>query len=186
MIIQGSLTTGLGNRYVLSRYRASVLLLIPISFSFVLASTQELHEKIAQLATRVRQLEDSLRVSHSQLSTDQHPLLTEELLKIKAPLQRDTSQQKSPTTPVKEEENNDEVSASGSLVIGESGKTKYYGQTASSWVCMSSPTSSESCLLTFVHSVIPRSTSDVYFWRWIYSQFDRTSWRRRTNPITVY
>src|SRR5882757_3322925 len=31
--------------------------------SFVLASTQELHEKISELATRVRELEDALRTS---------------------------------------------------------------------------------------------------------------------------
>ena len=105
-----------------------------ISLSFVLASTQELHEKIAQLATRVRELEDGLRGSHSLLSNEQHPLLAEELLKIKAPLQRDMTHHKASTAPaVKEEENNDAVDASGSLVIGES-KAKFYGQTASSWV----------------------------------------------------
>ncbi|KAF9523061.1 fungal-specific transcription factor domain-containing protein [Crepidotus variabilis] len=111
----GSLTTGLGNR-------------------FVLASTQELHEKISELATRVRELEDALRSSHSQLSTDQHPLLTEELLKIKAPLQRDVAHTKTVNSDaVKEEENNpDVVDAFGSLSIGLSGKTKYYGQTANS------------------------------------------------------
>lgn len=101
----------------------------------MLASTQELHEKIAQLATRVRHLEDGLRVSHGQLSSENHPLLAEELLKIKAPLQRDTTRQKTPSAPaVKEEENSDGVEASGSLVIGESGKNKFYGQTASSSV----------------------------------------------------
>lgn len=105
-----------------------------IYFSFVLASTQELHEKIAQLATRVRELEDGLRGSHSLVSNEQHPLLAEELLKIKAPLQRDMSHHKTSTAPaVKEEENNDAVDASGSLVISES-KAKFYGQTASSWV----------------------------------------------------
>ena len=134
------------------------------SNSFVLASTQELHEKIAQLATRVRQLEDSLRASHSQLSTEQHPLLTEELLKIKAPLQRDTSQPKSPSAPaVKEEDNNDEVGASGSLVIGESGKAKFYGQTASSWVRINSLVPIVPPDLWFILSVIPRSTSGRLF-----------------------
>ncbi|KAF8899636.1 fungal-specific transcription factor domain-containing protein [Gymnopilus junonius] len=111
----GSLTTGQGNR-------------------FVLASTQELHEKISELANRVRQLEDALRASHSHLSSEPHPLLSEELLKIKAPLQRDVATLKSSPTTVKEEEHNpDVVDAFGSLSIALSGKTKYYGQTANSW-----------------------------------------------------
>ncbi|KAH9479629.1 putative transcriptional regulatory protein C1F7.11c [Psilocybe cubensis] len=111
----GSLTTGQGNR-------------------FVLASTQELHEKISELATRVRELEDALRASHSHLSTEPHPLLSEELLKIKAPLQRDINSIKpSAAVTVKEEEQNpDVVDAFGSLSIALSGKTKYFGQTANS------------------------------------------------------
>jgi len=106
-------------------------------FSFVLASTQELHEKISELATRVRELEDALRASHAHLTTEQHPLLSEDLLKIKAPLQRDASQAKSTSsTSIKEEEPNpDVVDAFGSLSIGLSGKTQYYGQIANSWVC---------------------------------------------------
>ncbi|KAG5721791.1 hypothetical protein E4T56_gene1670, partial [Termitomyces sp. T112] len=83
----GSLTTGQGNR-------------------FVLASTQELHEKIYELANRVRQLEDGLRIAHFQLSpTEVHPLLTEELLRIKAPLQREPATMRNQSAhAVKEEE----------------------------------------------------------------------------------
>ncbi|KAF5362179.1 hypothetical protein D9756_002569 [Leucocoprinus leucothites] len=112
----GSLTTGQGNR-------------------FVLASTQELHEKINELANRVRQLEDALRSSHSQLSTEQHPLLSDELLKIKAPLQREPSTARNGNTfAVKEEETNpDVVDAFGSLSINLSGKSRYYGHIANSW-----------------------------------------------------
>lgn len=147
-----------------------------ISFSFVLASTQELHEKIAQLATRVRQLEDALRMSHSQLSDELHPLLTEDLLKIKAPLQRDVSHQKTPSAPpVKEDDNADTVDASGSLVIGESGKAKFYGQTASSWVRMSSLVSIfPPDLYPFL--VIPRSPSTSFWMLWsIHPLSDRTN-----------
>ncbi|KAG6841089.1 hypothetical protein C0991_001997 [Blastosporella zonata] len=112
----GSLTTGQGNR-------------------FVLASTQELHEKISELATRVRQLEDALRTSHSHLSIEQHPLLTEDLLRIKAPLQREPALNRNSTAPtVKEEEQNaDVVDAFGTLSISISGRTKYFGTTANSW-----------------------------------------------------
>ncbi|GLB43439.1 putative fungal specific transcription factor [Lyophyllum shimeji] len=112
----GALTTGQGNR-------------------FVLASTQELHEKISELATRVRQLEDALRTAHAHLSSEQHPLLAEELLRIKAPLQREPAPNRNPhANPVKEEEQNpDIVDAFGSLAISMSGRAKYYGHTANSW-----------------------------------------------------
>ncbi|KAG7443621.1 uncharacterized protein BT62DRAFT_934859 [Guyanagaster necrorhizus] len=112
----GSLTTGQGNR-------------------FVLASTQELHEKISELANRVRELEDALRSSHGRLSSDTHPLLSEELLRIKAPLQREPpSMRNTDTSSQKEEETNpDVVDAFGSLSLSLSGGAKYYGQIANSW-----------------------------------------------------
>ncbi|KAG5645724.1 hypothetical protein DXG03_005419 [Asterophora parasitica] len=102
---------------------------------FVLASTQELHEKISELATRVRQLEDALRASHSHLTSEQHPLLSDELLKIKAPLQREAAPHRDPhNNPVKEEETAaDVVDAFGSLSVSVSGQAKYFGQTAGSW-----------------------------------------------------
>ncbi|KAJ3568149.1 hypothetical protein NP233_g5908 [Leucocoprinus birnbaumii] len=111
----GSLTTGQGNR-------------------FVLASTTELHEKITELANRVRSLEDGLRTSHSQLSAEPHPLLSDELLKIKAPLQREPAGQRNGGSfAVKEEEGNpDVVDAFGSLSINLSGKSRYYGHIANS------------------------------------------------------
>ncbi|KAF8630741.1 hypothetical protein AX17_005336 [Amanita inopinata Kibby_2008] len=108
----GSLTTGQGNR-------------------FVLASTQELHEKISELSQRVRDLEDALRAVHSQISPDSHPLLSEELLKIKAPLQRELPANKSATQ--KNDEDDNIVDAFGSLSISVSGHAKYYGITANSW-----------------------------------------------------
>ena len=55
----------------------------------ILANTSELHEHIAALCARVRQLEDALHDAHGQLSRDQHPLLTDELLQVKRPLERE-------------------------------------------------------------------------------------------------
>jgi hypothetical protein len=98
----------------------------------VLASTTELHEKISELSNRVRELEDSLRNSHSQLSTDPHPLLSDELLRIKAPLQREPSGSQS-SAPKEEDQNPDVVDAFGSLSISISGRAKYFGSTANSW-----------------------------------------------------
>ena len=102
-----------------------------------MASTTELHEKISELSTRVRDLEDSLRSSYSQISSEPHPLLSEDLLRIKAPLQREPSSNRTPSgSSTKEEEqgNPDVVDAFGSLSISLSGKAKYFGSTANSWV----------------------------------------------------
>ncbi|KAI0255791.1 fungal-specific transcription factor domain-containing protein [Lactifluus subvellereus] len=111
----GSLTTGQGNR-------------------FVLASTQELHEKITELCSRVRDLEDGLRTSHSQNSSEPHPLLSEELLRIKAPLQREAPSRNPTTINQQEEENNpDVIDSFGTIAINGSGHTSYYGQFANSW-----------------------------------------------------
>ncbi|KAJ8522709.1 hypothetical protein ONZ45_g713 [Pleurotus djamor] len=72
----------------------------------------------------------TLRTDH-----EPHPLLNEELLKIKAPLQREVPTQRNGALDrTKEEENNpDVVDAFGSLHIGSEGRTKYYGQIASSY-----------------------------------------------------
>ncbi|KAI0272650.1 fungal-specific transcription factor domain-containing protein [Gloeopeniophorella convolvens] len=111
----GSLTTGQGNR-------------------FVLASTQELHEKITELCARVRELEDGLRVANDKNSSDPHPLLSEELLLVKAPLQREAPPRNPITINQQEEENNpDVVDSFGTLAIKPSGHTNYFGQFANSW-----------------------------------------------------
>lgn len=112
----GSLTTGQGNR-------------------FVLASTTELHDKISELCNRVRQLEDGLRHSHSMVSTESHPLLSEELLQIKAPLQREPpSLRNVPKNEIKQEDQNGEVvDAFGSLSINAAGGANYHGSIANSW-----------------------------------------------------
>jgi hypothetical protein len=103
---------------------------------FVLASTQELHEKISELCQRVRDLEDALRTSHFQVSTERHPLLADDLLQIKSPLQREPpSNRNMPRCEAKEEEQNGEVvDAFGSLSINASGGAKYFGSIANSWV----------------------------------------------------
>ncbi|KAJ3827826.1 fungal-specific transcription factor domain-containing protein [Lentinula raphanica] len=108
----GSLTTGKGNR-------------------FVLANTEDLHDKISQLATRVRQLEDALAHSHRISSSQPHPLLSDELLQIKRPLERERTD----GTPTKEKkpDTNDTIDAMGSLSISERGRSTFFGQTANSW-----------------------------------------------------
>lgn len=131
----GSLTTGQGNRYVPKSRGSSVSVPHFIIHRFVLATTQELHEKITELCSRVRDLEDALRASHSQNSTKPHPLLTDELLRVKAPLQRESPPINPTTINQQEEENNpDVIDSFGTLAINRSGHTNYYGQFANSWV----------------------------------------------------
>jgi hypothetical protein len=102
---------------------------------FVLASTQELHEKITELCSRTRDLEDALRTSHSSNSSGAHPLLSEELLAVKAPLQRDAPPRNPTTVHQEEEENNpDVIDSFGTLAISGAGHTSYHSQFANSWV----------------------------------------------------
>jgi hypothetical protein len=102
---------------------------------FVLASTQELHEKITELCSRTRDLEDALRASHSHNSSDTHPLLSEELLRVKAPLQRDAPPRNPTIVNQEEEENNpDVIDSFGTLAINGAGHTSYHSQFANSWV----------------------------------------------------
>lgn len=56
---------------------------------FVLANTEVLHEKIQLLSNRVRQLEDALQEAHAFRTSEQHPLLSHELMQIKRPLERE-------------------------------------------------------------------------------------------------
>ncbi|KAL6303466.1 hypothetical protein BKA93DRAFT_734813 [Sparassis latifolia] len=61
---EGSLTGGKGSR-------------------FILANTEQLHEKIKAMSERIRNLEDALQSMHAQYSPEVHPLLRPELLLIK-------------------------------------------------------------------------------------------------------
>ncbi|KAF8182616.1 hypothetical protein BJ912DRAFT_928505 [Pholiota molesta] len=60
----GALTSGRGSR-------------------FILAGAEQLHDKIFELGDRVRQLEEALEVERSLNSTEPHPLLAPDLLRIK-------------------------------------------------------------------------------------------------------
>ncbi|KJA18056.1 hypothetical protein HYPSUDRAFT_45638 [Hypholoma sublateritium FD-334 SS-4] len=118
---EGSLTTGKGNR-------------------FVLANTEALHEKITTLASRVRQLEDSLADSHARTSHTPHPLLSPELLQIKRPLERERLD-----VPHIEEkpETDDNIDSMGSLSISNDGRSTFFGQTANSWYLLQNEEGSE-------------------------------------------
>jgi hypothetical protein len=82
---------------------------------FVLANTEALHEKIAELANRVRQLEDALAQSHASSSSEPHPLLSDDLLKIKRPLERERLE--IPARTEQKIDTNDDTNALGSLCV---------------------------------------------------------------------
>ena len=111
---------------------------------FVLASTQDLHEKINQLANRVRELEDALRTSHALHSLESHPLLSEDLLRIKAPIQRENLINTGAPNGSSDEPGADVVDSFGSLAISDTGRTNYFGQATSSWVSVR-PCRTSSC-----------------------------------------
>ncbi|KAF8801279.1 hypothetical protein BYT27DRAFT_7235766 [Phlegmacium glaucopus] len=117
----GSLTTGKGNR-------------------FVLANTEALHEKINLLANRVRHLEDGLAEAHSLTSHHPHPLLREDLLQIKRPLERERLD----VPPVEEKPDiGDSIDSLGSLSISQDGRSTFFGQTANSWYLLQNEGSSD-------------------------------------------
>ncbi|KAF4610477.1 hypothetical protein D9613_006768 [Agrocybe pediades] len=118
---EGSLTTGKGNR-------------------FVLANTEALHEKITILANRVRHLEDGLAAAHALTSHQPHPLLSDELLQIKRPLERERLD----VPPSEEKQESEEnIDSLGSLSISNDGRSTFFGRTASSWHLLQNEEGSE-------------------------------------------
>ena len=57
--------------------------------SFILAHTEVPHDKIEVLSNHVRVLEDALAEAHATYSDERHPLLSDKLLQIKRPLERE-------------------------------------------------------------------------------------------------
>ncbi|EKM81689.1 hypothetical protein AGABI1DRAFT_36639 [Agaricus bisporus var. burnettii JB137-S8] len=105
----GLLTTGQGNR-------------------FVVATTEELHEKNQQLSYRIRDLEEALQTLHSERSTVPHPLLSEALLRIKTPLQREPLPPRSSNTFIL----GDVTGPQGSMSVHDPRVSRYHGGTANS------------------------------------------------------
>jgi len=81
--------------------------------SFVLANTEVLHEKIHDLSSRVRILEDALADAHACYSDQPHPLLSQELLQIKYPLERESTDTVIPRD--EKQDQPDTIDALGSL-----------------------------------------------------------------------
>jgi hypothetical protein len=87
---------------------------------FVLADTEKLHLKMAEMAQRIRQLEDALAILQAEISNESHHLLRDELLSVKYGLEI----QKDAT----ENEGDEEVLDSlGTLTINGHGEATYFG-----------------------------------------------------------
>lgn len=110
----------------------------------MLANTEAYHEKISEMSERIRQLEDGLAEVHQDIP---HPLLREDLLLIKVPVELSNKVDMSShllqqsKTIVKKEESSPPLSPEdpnvpfllnpfGSFKMTSSGNTKFYGQTA--------------------------------------------------------
>ncbi|KAH8113174.1 hypothetical protein DFH11DRAFT_1511062 [Phellopilus nigrolimitatus] len=55
-----------------------------LPFRFIPIDTKNVHRKLLEMSKRISQLEDALKISHAAISNAQHPLLSAELLKMKA------------------------------------------------------------------------------------------------------
>ncbi|KLO09678.1 hypothetical protein SCHPADRAFT_833710 [Schizopora paradoxa] len=101
---------------------------------FVLADTDKLHQKLAEMSRRIRQLEDALQVEYGSRSTEAHPLLSDELLSVKGGIdQRSRGHASEPEGRFSEtkadpsEESYTE--ALGLLTISEGGAVRFLGTT---------------------------------------------------------
>ena len=104
--------------------------------SFVLADTDQLQQKIAEMSQRIRQLEDALAIFQSGVSKVTHPLLRDELLSIKFGLEP-----RQPEESQSLEESVDDplagaIDAFGTLSIGDGGESSYFGRSGGSEVCL--------------------------------------------------
>ncbi|KAH7102397.1 hypothetical protein BKA62DRAFT_700239 [Auriculariales sp. MPI-PUGE-AT-0066] len=94
---------------------------------FVLSNTEHLHEKIGQMSSRISELEDALATLQSQLSSESHPLLTEQLLAIKIPLENPDKREED-IRRKHEEATGPLVVQMGTLVVGD--RAVFFGPNA--------------------------------------------------------
>jgi energy-converting hydrogenase A subunit M len=98
--------------------------------SFVLADTDRLHNKIAEMSDRIRQLEDALAVSHSNVSREPHPLLQRDL-KIKSMIDLHSAiEQANRIEETTELDDNRVLDTFGTLALRDDGASTFYGRSA--------------------------------------------------------
>lgn len=85
------------------------------------------------MSNRIRQLEDALAILQSTISDKRHPLLSDELLKVKFGAEALNPHQDSSSD--RNESMLESVDVLGTLTLGDSGEVKYFGRSAGSEVC---------------------------------------------------
>ncbi|KAL0954268.1 hypothetical protein HGRIS_005396 [Hohenbuehelia grisea] len=98
---------------------------------FILADTEQLHHKIAEMSHRIRQLEDGLAILQATVSSERHPLLSDELIKIKFGAETLTKAEMKAEMKTEETEKQS-IDALGTLTLDDTGETKYFGRSAGS------------------------------------------------------
>lgn len=101
---------------------------------FILADTEQLHRKIADMSNRIRQLEDALAILQSATSDKRHPLLSDELLKVKFGSEALNPPQDSSSD--RDASMLESIDVLGTLTLGDSGEVKYFGRSAGSETLM--------------------------------------------------
>lgn len=124
----GTLTTGHGTRYIL-------------------ADTAQLHQKIAEMGERIRQLEDALALLQASVSKEEHPLLTvgKQLLIKFGPEVQDIHHPAEARTPDQGGEvTAHTLNALGTLTIDDRGHSQYFGTSAGTEALLSAGLDSDS------------------------------------------
>lgn len=83
------------------------------------------------MSNRIRQLEDALAILQSTVTDQRHPLLTDELLKVKFGSEAINAKQ---SDGEEERATNKSIDSLGTLSLGSSGKMQYFGGSAGSEV----------------------------------------------------
>ncbi|KAF8229501.1 hypothetical protein L208DRAFT_1480574 [Tricholoma matsutake] len=99
---------------------------------FILADTEQLHRKIAEMSNRIRRLEDALAILQSTVSDERHPLLEDDLLKIKFGSEALDGRQADQGSKEHTAKQSQSIDALGTLSLGDSGEVKYFGRSAGS------------------------------------------------------
>ncbi|KAG7453080.1 uncharacterized protein BT62DRAFT_45886 [Guyanagaster necrorhizus] len=91
---------------------------------FILADTDHLHRKITEMSQRIRSLEDALAILQASVSEERHPLLDDELLKIKFGAEAANRDRRPAETQA--------IDALGTLTLTDEGDMRYFGRSAGS------------------------------------------------------
>jgi hypothetical protein len=86
------------------------------------------------MSNRIRRLEDALAILQSTVSEERHPLLADELLKIKFGPEASDGHRASSGPEEQAAKQAQSIDALGTLTLGDSGEVKYFGRSAGSEV----------------------------------------------------